>query len=153
MPKLDLQTISRRRGSDYPPPFDRPVAQRVVQRLGDAGGLSQFGVNRIELPPGTWSSQRHWHSHEDEFVYVLEGTVVLITDRGEELLCAGDCAAFPHGVHDGHHLANRGTDTAVCLCVGTRSPVDVATYPDVDLVLDATTDAYTHRDGSRYPVA
>jgi uncharacterized cupin superfamily protein len=151
MPKLDLSAIPMNSGTDYPSPFDRDVAHRVRQRLGDAGGLTQFGVNLLQLPPGGWSAQRHWHSHEDEFVFVVSGTVVLVTDQGEQELHAGDCAAFPAGRADGHHLVNRSGHPATCLEIGSRSQQDRCVYPDVDLLYDATTDAYTHRDGTPYP--
>ena len=94
MPKIDIAAVPERKGSGYPPPFDAACADRVRQRLGNAGGLTDFGVNLMRLPPGNWSSQRHWHSHEDEFVYVLEGELTLIEDGGETVLRAGDCAAF-----------------------------------------------------------
>ena len=111
MPILDLTSIPEHKGSSYPSPFDKKSADRIRQRLGDAGGLTQFGVNRLQLPPGAWSSQRHWHSAEDEVVYVISGEVVLITDRGEEALRAGDCAAFPKDVPNGHHLINKSSTT------------------------------------------
>ena len=95
MPKIDLAAVPAHKGSGYPPPFDAPCATRTRRRLGDAGGLTDFGVNLMTLPPGGWSSQRHWHSHEDELVYVLEGEVTLVEDGGETLLRAGDCATFP----------------------------------------------------------
>ena len=107
MPKIDIAAVPARKGSGYPPPFDAPCAERVRQRLGNAGGLTDFGVNLMRLPPGNWSSQRHWHSHEDEFVYVLEGELTLIEDGGETVLRAGDCAAFAKGSGNGHHLINR----------------------------------------------
>jgi len=107
-------------GSRYPAPFDAPCAQRTRQRLGDAAGLTDFGVNLLRLPPGVWSSQRHWHGAEDEFVYVLEGEVVLVTDAGEEILRVGDCAGFKAGLKDGHHLLNRSPKDAVVLEVGSR---------------------------------
>ena len=151
MPKLDLALIPRHRGSGYPPPYDQEPANRVRQRLGDAGGLTQFGINRIELPPGTWSSQRHWHSEEDEFVFVISGEVVLITGDGEETLKAGDCATFARNAPVGHHLVNRSAAMAVCLEVGGRSATDRTVYPDVDLLFDPKVDAYTHRDGTPYP--
>src|SRR5436309_13816918 len=106
MPKLDPTSIPQRKGSSYPEPFNKEPALSARQRLGDAGGLTQFGVNLLQLPPGAWSSQRHWHSAEDEFVYVVSGEVALITDKGEEILRAGDCATFRHDVPDGHHLVN-----------------------------------------------
>jgi uncharacterized cupin superfamily protein len=118
-------------------------------RLGAAAGLKQFGVNRMHLRPGAWSSQRHWHSREDEFIYVLAGEVVLVTDDGETVLRAGDCAGFPHGVANGHHLQNRGTVEAIVLEVGTDDPRDQAEYPDIDM--RATPGGYVHRDGTPYP--
>ena len=151
MPILDLTSIPEHQGSSYPSPFDRESADRIRQRLGDAGGLTQFGVNRLQLPPGAWSSQRHWHSAEDEFVYVISGEVVLITDRGEEALRAGDCAAFPKDVPNGHHLINKSSTTAVCLEIGTRLADDFAVYPDIDLVFDPKLGGYAHRDGAPYP--
>ena len=151
MPKLALTTIAVKTGADYPAPFHEPIAQRKRQRLGDAGGLTQFGVNRVELPPGCWSGQRHWHAQEDEFVYVIEGEVVLVTDQGEELLRAGDCAAFPANTPNAHHLINRGASTAVCLEVGSRSADERVVYADIDMLYDAKADAYFHKDGYNYP--
>ncbi|HET6724584.1 MAG TPA: cupin domain-containing protein [Gammaproteobacteria bacterium] len=151
MPKLDLNAIPGHTGSSYPAPFHEPCASRVRQRLGDAGGLTDFGVNRLELKSGAWSSQRHWHSEEDEFVYVLSGELVLVTDAGEETLRAGDCAAFPKGDANGHHLINRSDETAVCLEAGGRSGTDVCSYPDIDMRIDSRDEVYTHRDGTPYP--
>ena len=151
MPKLDLATIEKPKGSGYPAPFHEVARDRARQRLGDAGGLTQFGVNLLHLPPGAWSSQRHWHSGEDEFVYVLSGEVTLVTDKGEEVLRAGDCAAFPKNVPDGHHLINKSSAMATVLEVGTRSEVDVCQYPDIDLMIDSRVDKYTHKDGTPYP--
>lgn len=147
--KIDIDKAPTWVGSGYPAPFDAPCLDRKRVRLGAAAGLSQFGVNLLHLQPGTWSSQRHWHSREDEFVYVLAGEVVLVTNAGETVLRAGDCAGFPHGVADGHHLQNRGTEVAVVLEVGSDDKQDVAEYPDVDL--RATPDGYVHRDGTPYP--
>src|SRR6201990_3303179 len=104
MPKIDLNAAPKFQGTGYPAPFDAPCAERIRQRLGNAGGLKDFGVNLMRLPPGGWSSQRHWHTHEDEFVFILEGEVVLEEDGGETVLHAGDCAAFPKNSGDGHHL-------------------------------------------------
>jgi uncharacterized cupin superfamily protein len=103
------------------------------------------------LPPGAWSSQRHWHSGEDEFVYVLSGEVVLVDDNGEHVLCAGDCAAFPKGDENGHQLINKSKADAVCLEVGTRSTNDFCDYPDIDMQIDSRIDKFTHRDGTLYP--
>lgn len=150
MPKIDVKSVAERRGSAYPPPFDRIAKDRVRQRIGDAGGLTQFGVNLLQLPPGAASSQRHWHSAEDEFVYVVAGEVTLVTDKGEETLRAGDCAAFPKGSEDGHQLINKSLALAVCLEVGTRSGVDVCTYSDIDMKIDQKGGGYTHKDGTPY---
>ena len=139
-------------GTDYPPPFDEPCRGRIRRRLSDAAGLTQFGVNQLTLPPGTWSSQRHWHTIEDEFVYVLDGEVVLVTDAGEEVLRAGECAGFPAGVRDGHHFQNRSAHAATILEIGTRRLAeDEAFYPDIDLHALADDAGYAHRDGRPYP--
>src|SRR5580658_1570361 len=134
MPKIDTALVPKRKGTGYPPPFDAPCAERVRQRLGNAGGLSNFGVNLMRLPSGNWSSQRHFHSHEDEFVYVLEGELTLVEDGGETVLSAGDCAAFPKGTGNGHHMINRSSATAVYLEAGSRSTADVTTCSDVDMM-------------------
>ncbi|SPE23375.1 conserved hypothetical protein [Burkholderiales bacterium] len=151
MPKLSLAAVPQQKGSSYPVPFDSKAAGRIRQALGDAGGVTQFGVNLLQLPPGAWSSQRHWHSAEDEFVYVVSGELVLISDTGEQTLRAGDCAAFPRNKPDGHHLVNRSNATAVCLEIGTRVADDFAVYPDIDMVFDASLGYYAHRDGTPYP--
>jgi len=148
MPKIDIATAFERKGSSYPSPFDVPCAERVRRRLGDAAGLSDFGVNLITLAPGVWSSQRHWHTAEDEFVFVVSGEVVLVTDEGETLLRAGDCAGFSKGVANGHQLVNRSGAPAVCLEVGTRTEDDVCTYSDIDLVSGPS--GYVHKDGTPY---
>src|ERR1700735_1307982 len=132
MPKIAMSSVPARKGAPYPRPFDAPCADRTRRRLGDAGGLRDFGVNLMTLPAGGWSSQRHWHSDEDEFVYVLEGEVTLVEDGGETGLRAGDCAAFPKGTGNGHHLINKSSATAIYLEVGSRSPHDLTTCSDVD---------------------
>jgi uncharacterized cupin superfamily protein len=150
--KIDQASAKIRTGSGYPAPFHEPCLARKRVPLGDAAGLTQFGVNLLTLEPGAWSSQRHYHSHEDELVYVVEGEVTLVTDAGEELLVAGDAAGFKAGVPDGHHLVNRGTRAAKLLEVGTRAPErDRCEYPDIDLVAPAGEAGYQHRDGSPYP--
>ena len=151
MKKLDLETIPRESGSNYPPPYDAPTRGQVWQRLGNAGGLTQFGVNLTRLAPGVWSSQRHWHSHEDELVFVLEGEATLVTDAGEEVLRAGDAAAFKAGEADGHHLLNRSDREAVLLEVGSRHPEgDSVDYPDIDLILRPGAKPWRRRDGAAY---
>ncbi len=151
MSRLDLSSIPVLTGTGYPEPFAEAVDGRSRQALGKAGGLSQFGVNLVELQPGAWSSQRHWHSHEDEFVMMVSGELVLVTDAGETLMRAGDCAAFPAGRQDGHHLVNRSWAPAVFLVVGGQVPEDRAVYPDIDLVCEGPNRTFTHKDGRPYP--
>jgi uncharacterized cupin superfamily protein len=150
--RIDLQSVPVVVGSGYPAPFDAPCAERARQPLGDAAGLTDFGVNLLRLAPGVWSSQRHWHTTEDEFVYVVEGEVVLVTDGGEEILRAGDCAGFKAGVKDGHHLQNRSNRNALVLEVGSRRTAeDQGEYPDIDMRALQGRAGYTHRDGTPYP--
>lgn len=154
MPKIDVTAIAERIGSLYPAPYDAPCATRRRKPLGDGAGLNQFGVNMLTLPPGAWSSQRHWHSHEDEFVYVLQGTVVLIDDAGETVLHAGDCAAFPKGDGNGHQLVNHADADALVLEVGSRLPEDdKVVYSDIDLMIEQRADGFVCKDGSPYPKA
>lgn len=150
MPKIDIANVPQLQGSGYPPPFDAPCAPRVRRKLGDAGGLQDFGVNHTTLPPGGWSSQRHWHTLEDEFVILLEGELTLIEDGGETILRAGDCAAFPRNVSNGHHLVNRSSAPAVFLEIGSRRIDDLTTYPDIDMKVSNTDDRYVHKDGTPY---
>jgi uncharacterized cupin superfamily protein len=151
--RIDVTALTPVVGTLYPPPFDVPCRARERTKLGDAAGLTQFGVNLCRLPPGAWSSQRHWHTAGDEFVYVLSGEVVLVTDGGEELLRAGDAAGFPAQDTNGHCFQNRSDVDAQILEIGTRVPDDTAYYPDIDMVAPAggKPTAYTHRDGTPYP--
>ncbi len=155
MPKIDPQTAPEGSGSRYPAPFDEPCKRRSWLRLGDAAGLTQMGVNLVRLPPGVWSSQRHWHAEEDEFVHMLEGELVLVTDAGEEPMRAGDSAGFKAGVRDGHCLQNRSQAEAVFLVVGSRNDADFGEYPDIDLAFTsgdryAGKGRYTKKDGTPY---
>ena len=150
MPKIDITTVRKVQGAPYPPPFNTPCAERVRQRLGNAAGLTDFGVNLMRLPPGNWSSQRHWHSHEDEFVYVLEGELTLIEDRGETALRAGDCAAFPKGSGNGHHMINKSDTTAVYIEIGSRHPDDLITCSDIDMMSASADGRFVHKDGTPY---
>jgi uncharacterized cupin superfamily protein len=151
MPKIDIKAVAKRKGSSYPAPFHLAAGERVRRSLGNAGGLTDFGVNLLHLPPGAWSSQRHWHSHEEEFVWVLEGEVVLVTEAGEEVLRAGDCAAFPKNAANGHNLINKSASIAVCLEIGTNSVDDTCTYPDIDMRVSNSDGGYVHMDGTPYP--
>ncbi|MGH8280038.1 MAG: cupin domain-containing protein [Gammaproteobacteria bacterium] len=151
MKKIDIEKAPTRHGTGYPAPYDEPCHRRQRWRLGNAAELTQFGVNLLKLPAGAWSSQRHWHATEDEFIYVLEGEVVLASNDGEEVLHAGDCAGFKAGVTDGHHLQNRSGQEAVILEVGTRNPQgDDVDYPDIDLAVRARVGGYVHKDGRVY---
>ncbi len=149
MPKLDLDAIEQTSRTGYPPPYDAPMAKRHYRRLAPAAGLSDFGVSHVVLEPGGLSSQRHWHEGEDEFVVILAGEAVLIEDAGETLLRAGDCAAFPKGVADGHHLVNRAETPCVFVAVGKASATDCH-YPDIDMHLNAASGSFTRKDGSAY---
>ncbi|NFV80252.1 cupin domain-containing protein [Magnetospirillum aberrantis] len=149
-PALDPATVEGRSGSIYPAPFQAAVAGRVKRRLGDALGLSDFGVNLVELAPGAASALRHWHSAEDEFIHVLSGELTLVTDAGEQVLSAGMCAGFPKNSGDGHCLVNRTDVPASYLEIGTRAPdTDRVVYPDVDLLVEPGR-RIVHRDGSPY---
>ena len=117
-------------GPPYPPPHDEPCRGKAMWMLTKAFGLTQFGVNRIVLPPGRWSTQRDWHKTNDEAVIVISGELTLVTDAGEELLGPGDFVAFPMNVPDAHHLQNRGTEDAVYFDIGGRDMYDVSTFPD-----------------------
>jgi uncharacterized cupin superfamily protein len=155
MPKLDLSVLSVRTGSIYPEPYAAMMAGRSSLRLGEAGGLTQFGVNLVTLEPGALSSLRHWHHREDEFVMVTEGECTLVQDAGETVMRPGDCAAFPAGVPDGHHFLNRTDRPARFLVVGTRAPQETAVYSDVDLMVHVTPGPagkadFTYKDGTPY---
>ena len=152
LPAIDPATVEPKSGSNYPEQFKPRVAGRSKQRLGDALGLNNFGVNLTTIKPGAASALRHWHAKQDEFVYIVSGELVLVTDAGEQLLTAGMCAGFPAGDANGHHLVNRSTRDAVYLEAGDRTPGDAATYPDDDLVARAVDGdwQFLHKDGVRY---
>jgi uncharacterized cupin superfamily protein len=155
-PALDPMTLAPRTGSGYPEPYRSRVLPREKRALGDALGLKTIGINHTVLPPGKESSMRHWHTHEEEFIYVLSGEVVLRTDMGEQLLTPGMCAGFPLAVDlnhgDGHQLVNRGSVPAVYLEVSNRDPRDNAFYSDDDLHFHGADAAvrFTRRDGSQF---
>jgi uncharacterized cupin superfamily protein len=150
MPKIDIDKLPVDARTGYPPPHDKAVAGRSRKRLGNAAGLDQFGVNLTTLKPGAASTQRHWHDNEDEFVYLLDGELVLIEDEGETILKPGDAAGFKAGVANGHHLVNRSDRDAVYLEIGSRSARERGHYSDIDLavVKDETGVRYTRKDGS-----
>ncbi len=152
MPVIDMSTVPLKTGSIYPPPLDRTVEGRTSLRLGDAGGLTQFGANLVILQPGAKSSLRHWHQNEDEFVMVMQGVCTLIDDEGPHEMRPGDCAAFPAGDPNGHHFINNTNEEARFLVIGTRAPRETATYSDVDLKaeIEGGRATFTRRDGTPY---
>jgi len=149
LPALDPEAVPPRTDSGYPEPFRSRVLPREKRSLGAALGLAKFGVNLTTLPPGKESSMRHWHTHEDEFVYVLEGEVVLRTDEGEQVQRAGMCAGFPAGVQNGHQLINRSDRPARYLEVSNRDGADGAEYSDPDVDLAYRDGKMVRRDGSK----
>jgi len=151
-PALDPMTVAPLKGSDYPEPFGSQVAARERRKIGDALGLTNFGVNLMRLPPGVPSSMRHWHAKQDEFVFVVSGEVVLVTDAGEQVLRAGMAAGFPAGRQDGHHLVNRSNQDAILLEVGDRTAGDTVDYSDIDMMVRWVDgeEKYLHKDGTPY---
>ncbi len=148
MPKIDLQSIEPNNATGYPPPFDREVEGRWKRRLGPLSGLTDFGVSHVVLKPGGWSSQRHWHDGEDEFVVMLEGEAVLVEDDGRTLLRAGECAAWPKGSTNGHHLCNESGQDCVFVVVGGGICTGGG-YSDIDMLFTAD-GQYVHKDGTPY---
>ena len=152
MPKIDIDRLPLDTRTGYPPPLDRVVVGRERKRLGNAVGLNQFGVNLTTLKPGAASALRHWHEREDELVFILRGEVTLIEDGGETVLKAGDAAGFKANTPNGHHLVNKSSSDAVFLEVGTRSKIERAEYPDVDLIMqrDEGGARFIHKNGEPY---
>lgn len=150
MPKIDLDAIEPTNRTTYPMPFAAEMGRRHFRRLGPGAGLRDIGISHVVLEPGGVSSQRHWHEGIDEFVVVLEGEAVLIEDDGETILRAGDCAAFPKDVANGHRLVNRGERDCVFLAIDGRLSEGDCHYPDVDLHWDNAGGRYTHKDGTPY---
>jgi uncharacterized cupin superfamily protein len=152
MPKIDISKIPTDARTAYPAPYDRVVVGRERKRLGNAAGLDQFGVNLTTLKPGASSALRHWHEREDEFIYMLEGELVLIEDGGETLLLPGDAAGFKANSGNGHHLVNKSSRDAIYLEVGTRSKHERVEYPEADLLVvrDDKGGRYTRKNGDPY---
>ena len=149
---LDAKTVAPRTGSIYPPQYAKEIGGREKRALGDVFGLTQFGVNLTMLPSGAWSSHRHWHENEDEFINVLEGEVVMIDDAGEHLLTAGMCAGYKAGVANGHHLINRSAKPAQILEVGTRATEERVHYSEADMSISGSKGNWkiTRKDGSGF---
>jgi len=150
--KIQIEKVPSIVGTLYPSPFDGPCRARERRKIGDAAGLTQYGVNMLTLPPGAWSSQRHWHTESDEFICVIKGEVTLVTDEGAEVLGVGDAAGFKAGDTNGHCLQNRTEEAVLVLEIGTRRESDAAYYPDIDLVAPpgGQPAIYTQRDGTPY---
>ena len=150
MGKIDLSKVPVKSGTIYPAPYAAEVAGRSSLRLGDAGGLTQFGVNIVILAPGAKSSLRHWHLHEDEFVMITQGACTMMQDAGPTLMQVGDFAAFPAGVPDGHCFVNHTDKEARFLVVGTKAKAEVATYSDVDFMVHqgGGVSRFTYKDGN-----
>jgi uncharacterized cupin superfamily protein len=149
MPRIDLDSIKQTNRTGYPSPFDQDVQGRWYRRLASATGLTDFGASHVTLKPGAWSSQRHWHNGEDEFLVMLAGEAVLVEDDGRIVLRAGDCAAWPKGSTNGHHLINESDGDCQFVVVGGGTNTGGG-YSDVDLMF--TPDSkYVHKDGTPYP--
>ena len=148
MPKLDLESIEQTNRTGYPAPFDKDVSGRWYRRLAPAGGLTQFGVSHVTLKPGALSSQRHWHDGEDEFLVMLSGEAVLVEDQSRTVLGPGDCAAFPAGIKNGHHLRNESDNDCVFVVVGGNAGGGGG-YSDIDMLF-TDDNRYVHKDGREY---
>jgi uncharacterized cupin superfamily protein len=149
MPKVALDRIEQSNRTGYPPPFDEAVAGRWYRRLAPAMGLTNFGVSHVTLKPGAWSSQRHWHNGEDEFLVMLSGEAVLVEDDGRTVLRSGDCAAWPKGSTNGHHLINESGEDCTFVVVGGGDNTGGG-YSDIDMMWTPD-DRYVHKDGTPYP--
>ena len=149
MPKLDLDAIPQTNATGYPAPFDAEVRGRWYRRLAPVAGLTRMGASHVTLKPGAWSSQRHWHSEEDELLVMLLGEAVLVEDEGETVIRPGDVLAWAAGVENGHHLQNRSNADCVFVAISAGSKdKDSGEYPDIDMVFDA--EGYARKDGTRY---
>lgn len=148
MPKIDLDAVEQTNRTGYPQPYDAAVQGRWYRRLGPASGLTEFGVSQVVLKPGAWSSQRHWHAGEDEFLVMISGEAVLVDDHGQHVLRTGDCAAFPKNDRNGHHLQNRSGEDCTFIVVGGGRQ-EGGDYPDIDMRFTAE-GAYVHDDGTPY---
>jgi len=147
MPKIDLAALTAENSTGYPPPFNEAVQGRWKKRLGKVAGMKLLGACHVTLKPGAWSSQRHWHASEDEFLVMLSGEAVLVEDKGETILRAGDMAAWAAGVEDGHCLINRSDADCSFVCL-SAGEVTSGSYSDIDMTF--STEGYFHKDGEPY---
>ena len=150
---IDPDKVPEDRGTNYPEPFRHLVGGRIKKRLGNSAGLTNFGVNLVKLEPGSWSSIRHWHSQQDEFIYIIQGEVTLVTNAGKQVLQPGNMAGFPAGEANGHHLINHSNGVVIYLEIGDHASTDQVTYPDADLLAKNSPDGwiFTGKDGSSFP--
>ncbi len=148
MPKVELESIEQMNRTGYPPPFDKDVQERWYRRLAPAAGLTDFGASHVVLKSGAWSSQRHWHNGEDEFLVMLSGEAVLVEDEGRTVLSSGDIAAWPKGSTNGHHLCNESDQDCAFVVISGGSNTGGA-YSDIDLAFTPE-GTYVHKDGTPY---
>ncbi|MGM3307382.1 cupin domain-containing protein [Anabaena sp. WFMT] len=152
---INPDNVPRRTTSAYPDVFKSRISGRVKQALGNAAGLKNFGVNLVTLAPGSCSALRHWHTQQDEFIYIIQGEITLVTNAGEEILISGMMVGFPAGEANGHQLVNKSPEIVIYLEVGDRTPGDEVYYPDDDLIAKFSNDGgwiFTHRDGELYDI-
>jgi len=149
---INPENVPTRTTSVYPDEFKPLMVGRVKQALGNAAKLKNFGVNLVKLTPGSCSALRHWHTLQDEFIYVIEGEITLISNEGEQILKPGMMAGFPAGEENGHHLVNKSEGMVVYLEIGDRTPGDRGNYPDDDIIAESTPDGwmFTRKDGTLY---
>jgi uncharacterized cupin superfamily protein len=147
---IDALALPQTTGTGYPPAYRKEVESRARARIGELFGLDQFGVNIVTLPPGAWSSHRHWHAEEDEFIYILEGEITLVDDAGSHVMTTGMCAGFKANSGNGHHLKNLSSKPATYIEVGSRKASDKVMYSDIDMmaVKDGGPWAFLKKDGS-----
>jgi uncharacterized cupin superfamily protein len=150
---INPENVPRRTTTIYPEVFQSRITGRIKQALGNAARLKNFGVNLVTLAPGSCSALRHWHTKQDEFIYIIQGEATLITNAGEEIMTGGMMAGFPAGEENGHQLVNKSSEIVIYLEVGDRTPGDEVDYPDDDLIAKSSDDGgwiFTHKDGSLY---
>lgn len=150
MPKIDLSNAKIITGTAYPNEFSFECQERIRRKIGNLGGISDFGVNITMLPPNCWSSQRHWHTHEDEMIYIIEGEAVLVENDLETSLKAGDFAAFPKNSKNGHHLINKSDRPVIYIEIGSRNMNDVTYCSDIDMKSANSDGIFTKNDGTPY---
>lgn len=148
MPKIELTAITPKRGSDYPYPFNLPLANRQARSVTAGIGVTDFNANHVIVPPGCWSSQRHWHEGEDELAVIVSGEGILIDDEGRHAMVAGDIAVFPKGDGNGHKLVNE-SDSDLVLVAISRPEASTVHYSDIDLIWTPE-GGEQHRDGTPY---